>query len=357
MKTDALGGREAITLCSTLIIINAFHPVTALVQSAAGSAAWMSQLIAMAVGVAYALIITAVCAGLRKRRENNIQDSLPGRVGSALMCVLALKYAAEMARYMLNALTVNLLPATPMYFKVLLVVLICLPAVMRGINPIARVSRLTMGVMLLGIALLVLSVIKYASFSNLTPLLGYGAGGIMTGAAAASFAFFPLCFIGCMEDKLEGSVKRITVTAAVIGGAGVLLLTVLNTLAFPFNMHINTEMPLQSLIYELDFTVSIGRIQAVYLSLYVLTVLSGISASIALSSRLFSQAFNVQNKKWLAPGFAVILFVLCILPLDAMPQAVASLIGPSIYHALWPVIGIAALVLRLVGGRKKVENA
>jgi spore germination protein (amino acid permease) len=324
--------------------------------------AWMSTLIAGVFSQAIIFVFWGLC---RRFPSLSLYQILPKLLGRVIGKVVILSYALYfmvtgslvLARYS-DIIDKWILPHTPNWITMLLMLITCIYIVNNGLTSIARFYVLVSPILILLIALIMYTM-KDANFLYIFPMGDNGIQTIFKGSKEAAFSMLGLevfLFIHPYVNS-SGKEKLISITTANIFVTFYYTFMVFASLVF-FETNVDialTPEPLLYMIKAYSFQV-LERTDLFFLSLWLVIVATSIANWLLLSAMGLASLVRKKHYARFLPFVAGVYLVLALLPDQGRDfEHFNQFLGPTHYIFI-VIIPILLLILSFVLSRKEVVN-
>lgn len=146
-------------------------------------------------------------------------------------------------------------------------------------------------------------------FERVFPILGYGAKNTFLNGSENIFCFSNILFLLLIMPYLKNysQFKRLSYTSIVLSGAFILLTISGILLVFPLNIASTSNIPLYMQTRTLTFGKLLQRLDALFILIWDLNILSYLSIVIAFATSIFKKISNIQETKTISYTFVAIL--------------------------------------------------
>lgn len=359
IEEGKFGVQEAVSLLTITIVSKAFYTSPAMVMKVVGTAGWyMTMISALTATIAF----TPVYLLLKRFPGKNIMeayDTVLGRVGgsvfSFLFFFIILVSAAANIREFTEVLIVYVYPLSPPSYIMILLSAIIAFAAFLGLESIARVSRLFAGILLSGLALLMVLSVKNYKFYRLFPILGYGFGKTLINGLLRSSAYGDIIIIAVFACSLQGisHVRKAGYNSLVFAGIIITSIIFTFTLSFPYYTGKEATAPMYLSATLIDFGPFFKRLESMFLFIWSISHVISSSALFYISLMIYSHIFNIEDKKPLILPLSIILFALAMIP-DSM-NSLITIYMQTLRSYGWVIFfppPALVLLLAVIKGRK-----
>lgn len=320
---------------------------------------WISTLIAGVISQAIIFIIWGLC---RRFPSSSMYDILPQLLGRALGNLLIFSYvlyflatgSLVLARYS-DIIDKWILPRTPNWITMLLMLITCIYIVNEGLRSIARFYVLVSPILIVLLGL-ILYTLKDANFLYIFPIGGNSIQTIFRGSKEAVFSMlgFELFLFIYPYVQSSGKQKLIAITTANIFVTLYYTFMVFASLVF-FETKSDialTPEPLLYMIKAYSFQV-LERTDLFFLSLWLVMVATSIANWLLLSAMGLANLFRKKHYAPFLPFVAGIFLILALLPDNERDfENMSHFLEPTHYIFI-VIIPAFLLILSLVLRRKE----
>jgi spore germination protein (amino acid permease) len=324
--------------------------------------AWMSTLIAGVISQAIIFVFWGLC---RRFPSLSLYQILPKLLGRVIGKVVILSYALYfmvtgslvLARYS-DIIDKWILPRTPNWITMVLILITCIYIVNNGLTSIARFYVLVSPILIILLVLIMYSM-KDANFLYILPIGDNSIQTIFKGSKEAAFSmlgFEVFLFIHPYVQS-SGKEKLIAITTANIFVTFYYTFMVFAGLVyFETNVDIAlTPEPLLYMIKAYSFQV-LERTDLFFLSLWLVIVATSIANWLLLSAMGLASFVRKKHYARFLPVVAVFYLVLALLPDQERDfEHFNQFLGPTHYIFIG-LIPVLLLILSFVLSRKEVVN-
>lgn len=356
-RTGQMGIAEGTALVFILYFARLFLTAPGARLDDCASLGWLAAIITGLVILVMLLLLLQAMSGFSGDLIN-VSRQLLGKPASWLICayycftffsnvVLLLRRYAE--NTMLTAL-----PGIEFTLITLLYALIAAIGVYLGIETIVRASYFILPVIIASIFLVMLLLYPYYRIFNLEPWQGKGIGAVINagfssaGLGYGSFAI--LLLLPAFQNR------RTVKTAAIFGMSSSFMIVSISILVFTmvFGVAVGREKILP--FFEMSRLVYLSRyfqrIEALFIVIWVITGLLGISANLYMSGYLFTRLFKLPAMRPIIP-----LMTMAAVELSLLPSDVAAVIRLDKYmlnnYFIWGVYLIPSILILTAWLKKK----
>ncbi|CAG7629830.1 Spore germination protein YndE [Paenibacillus solanacearum] len=266
---------QGILLIMSTITPTAVLTVPSMVVHYSGQDAWISILVAVIAGVAFSLLIGAIC---RQNRNTVFLDWLKERLGAKLGTFIGILLTyyyfvtfLVIIREFVNFLAENVLTRTPVYILILLTITVVMYAVSMGIEVIARVNLIVMLLSLFILVGTVILLIKDIHPQYLLPVWDHSAARIMQGGIVPASWFSEVAVLLLLAPFMArpGDAGKAGIWGVALAGAELCIIVVVVVAAFGPRLVMYMSYPTFSLMGLIQITRYLERIDILFISIWI----------------------------------------------------------------------------------------
>ncbi len=359
IKEGKFGVQEAVSLLTITIVSKVFYTSPAMVAKVVGTAGWYMTLIS---ALTATIAFTPVYFLLRRFPGKNIMEAndivlgkTGGSVFSFLLFFILLVSAAANIREFTEVLIVYAYPLSPSSYIMILLIAIIVFAAYLGLESIARVSRILSGILLIGLAILMVLATKNYKFHRLFPIFGYGLGKTLINGLLRSSAYGDITIIAIFASSLQGisHVKKAGYISLALSGIIITTIIFAFTLSFPYYTGQEATAPMYLAATLIDYGAFFKRLEAMFLFIWNITHMISSSVLFYMSLMIYSHIFNIKDKKPLILPLSIVLFALAMIP-DNM-NSLITIYMQALRSYGWIIFfppPALVLILAVIKGRK-----
>ena len=308
---------------SVMVFVSAFSPMIRILPSLAvklgGKAVWLSPVIAAVPALLFALVVREV---LKNRGEGEglaqVICRIVGEKAGKVILTVYLLWLLFYGGFLIRTAAERLLSSVYEYggTGVFIVVTAVVAGIMAsgGVRSVARTAEASTPLI---IGVLVLTAIFAApdiSAENLFPVTYRDAGGILKGAFPVADVMSITAYFGFLAGNVKkGSRKggHLKWTAFMVVSAFFLILTTVGTLSS--ELVAKMQHPYFIMIRNISIFGVIERIEAVVVTLWIITDLIFLSSIFAVDRELIRSITSRRCGKWLIPAFCAVTALIAVL--------------------------------------------
>lgn len=362
IKEGKFGPQEAIWLIAITITAKIFYIEPSLVSSLVGTAGWYMTLISLSVAFIGFTFIYLLLKRFPGKDIIEIFEITLGRlfgfIFSALFALPMIFISSIRTREFAEVLKVYILPLTPMEF--ILILFIGTVAILNilGLETIARLSKLTIYIMITGYFIVLILGQQNYSIHRLFPILGYGIGNTVYHGVIRSSVYGEVVVLAVFANSLQGirHIKKIGYTSLMLSGFFVSLSLLAFILTFPYYVAMEITSPMYQMATLIDYGRFLQRVDPIFLFIMAISSLISVSTVFYTFTSIYCKMFRIQDRKPVILATSIIAFTLALAISSISDLAFGSVQNIRNYGSLFfyipPFISLIAAMLRKKGRDK-----
>ena len=311
---EKIGKVEAIALFITICVNQIIFDIPNELFMSTGTGAWLNTIYISIIALAIAVIIYKLFKKFPNKDIVDISEYVGGKILKIitsiifLMCFISI--SAFCVRYFTNSIRIIYYTSTPIAF---LLILFLIPAVLSnkfGFKAISGVNLILVPILLISTVVLFFANVREFNFSNLFPLLGYGADSVFLSGASNIFCFAGLLYLLFLPPYLKEHAHFKTISISYVIFAGIYpLFTILSLLMSLAAISLTDELFSIYLLSRLiEFGTFFQRIDAVFIFLWFLAVFAFISFTFFITLHIFKKVTKIKHSQEMIYSLASIVF-------------------------------------------------
>lgn len=311
-------------------------------------------------------IILLVCKLFKKFPGLDILDIskfLGGNILKNIVGGLFIAYfiisSSLMLRNFCEALGIVYYPSTSYIFIILMFIIAILLTNNLSFNATLNTATIIFPLVFISIILLFCGNLDNFSFRRVFPILGDGFYNTFVLGLRNIGAFGGICYLYFLPPMLKEPEKFKKIAIISVISTGLFILLCVATLLLMFSFFITTDeiMPLFSAARHIEFGIFFQRFESVFLLLWIISFCCYLSITCKFSAHIFTKMFNLSNMKLILNIFAILIFVIALLPKN---YAISNYFETNIYRylriAIGFILGISILILAHIKQKKVGEK-
>ncbi len=368
MYTEKIGYAEAIALINVVMINKIILNTPKDIIANTGSSAWLNVLYISLISVLVACIITHLLKKFPGRDILDISEFLGGKtlkgiIGIAYMILLVL-LTTLVIKNLSETLKIIYFKTSPILYIVLFFIVSSIICSKYPIKVFAKANLIVTPIIFLSVIIILLSSIKNFMPQRIFPILGYGVDSTFFSGLSNIFSFsgmLYLLFLPPLLDKPE-KMKRMSIIAITISAVYLFLSVTCLLLSLSFTFHSDESFSLYVLTRSLEYGRFIQRVDAIFILIWILAIISYINLPISLCVYIFKKLTNISDTSSISYSINLLILALCIIPIEY--AIFANILGKFVQYSFLilffaisiPILIFANLKLKLTSRFKKMKN-
>lgn len=351
-KCDEMSGRELISIHQFVVLVilttigDAILVLPSTVTNDAGKDAWLSMILAIAIGLLIVYLFIAVGSFYPKltiiQYNNQILGKWIGPIISAFFLGYLFLSISVYVRELGDFITTKILTQTPIQVIYFLFIIIIILGVRSGLETIARTSEFLFPIIIIVLIILLTLVLSHVHIDWIRPIMENGVKPLLKGTiVATAFPFMELVVFLMILPSIsqQDKIKSGFFIGTLIGGIILFLVILLCILVLGETATSKNIYPTFTLAKVINIDGIIQRIEGVIAIIWVLTVY--------LKITLYTYALHIG----LANLFKLDEYRILTLPIGMIIFSSASLVAPNISYLnkvianYWPFYVFTVAVL------------
>lgn len=367
MNTEKIGYVEAIALIAIVMINKIILNTPKDIISNTGPSSWINVIYISFISIFVVCIIAKLLKNFPGSDILDISNYLGGNVLKIIIGVLYITLLLALTASIIKSLSETLrtiyFKNSPILFITLFFIVSSIICNRFGLKVIAKANLIISPIIFVSIVIILASSIKNFMPQRIFPILGYGVDKTFLSGLSNLFSFsgiLYLLFLPPLLDKPE-KLKRLSIVSVIISGAYLLLSVTCLLLSLSFTMHSDESFSLYVLTRNLDYGRFIQRVDAVFILIWIISIISYINIPITICIHIFKKITNFQTTNLINYGFNIIILIISILPIEY--AIFTNILGKFVQYSFLalffgisiPILIIAYLKSKYVNNLRKEE--
>ena len=231
------------------------------------------------------------------------------------------------------------------------------------IKVLAKANLIITPIIFLSVIIILLSSIKNFMPQRIFPILGYGIDRTFFSGLSNIFSFsgiLYLLFLPPLLDKPE-KLKRMSVVAVTISAIYLFLSVTCLLLSLSFTLNSDESFSLYVLTRSLEYGRFIQRVDAVFILIWIIAIISYINLPISMFIYIFKKLTNITDTKSISYSVNLFILALSIIPIEY--AIFTNIIGKIVQYSFLiiffavslPILILANLKLKLSNNSRKEQ--
>lgn len=322
MSTEKIGYVEAIALI-TIVMINKIILNTPKDIIATTGPASCINVIYISIIVLGVVILLSIL--LKKFPGYDILDISEFLGGKVLKFIIGIAYillliilTTSIIKSLSETLRTIYFKNSPILFITLFFIASSIISNRFSLKVIAKANLIIAPIIFLSIIIILASSIKNFMPEKIFPILGYGINQTFLSGLTNIFSFsgiLYLLFLPPLLDKPE-KFKRMSIVSVIISSIYLLLSVTCLLLSLSFTMHSDESFSLYLLTRNLEYGRFIQRVDAIFILIWIISIISYINIPISICLHLFKKITNISDTNSLNYSLNLFILAFAILPIE-----------------------------------------
>lgn len=365
MSTEKIGYVEAIALITIVMINKIILNTPKDIITKTGPSSWLNVLY---ISIIALIVVCLIALLLRKFPGKDILDIsqfLGGKplkflIGAAYIALL-IALTASVTKSLSETLKTIYFRNSPILYITLFFIVSSIICNRYSLKVIAKANLIIAPIIFLSIMIILASSIKNFMPQRIFPILGYGVDQTFFSGLTNIFSFsgmFYLLFLPPLLDKPE-KFKRMSIVAIIISSIYLFFSVVCLLLSLSFTMHSDESFSLYVLTRNLEYGRFIQRVDAVFILVWIISILSYINIPVSLCIYIFKKLTNISDANSFNYSINLLILALSIIPVEyAIFTSILAKIVQNYFLVLFfavslPILILANLKLRFINRSRK----
>lgn len=288
--------------------------------TSAGRDAWLAIIISTALGI---LLILMYIALMKMNPGLSVVEWFPAQLGKWIGMPIAWLYplmflyvAGRIISDVKSIIPDTILPRTPSWVVVLMLLLVVVYGVSSGIEVIARLTEYLVPMILLifMIEVILLFFSDVVNVKHILPIVGQGWGKVWsavwpTGITQTFAETLTLAMVWPLVNKTE-KILKVTIVATVLSGIVISLFSLMQVLVLGEDISDRTMYPVYILMQQISIADFLENLDAIVSLIMVLTAFTKLTLYFFAAIRSMQLLLNLQSSRFLILPAAIIVYIM-----------------------------------------------
>lgn len=353
-----IGRIEAIALVCIIMTNQVILNMPKNIIETCGSSSWINVIFLGILVLLLSLCISKLFHPFMGKDLLDISEYLGGKL---LKLIIGIAYIAlfliisgSLLRYFSGTLKIIYYKNTPTFILLIIFLIGAVVANRTGMSSIIKINLVIVPVLIVSIIILFLSTSKLFIAERIFPILGYGINETFLSGLSNLFAFDGIAFVYFIMPLLKnyGDFKKVTIISILISSLFLLFSVLSLLLVFPLLSNTTETLSLYSLARMVEYGRFFQRIDAFFVFLWIFSVFSYLSITLAFILHIFKKIFHIKNSKAMSSCFATAVFAISLISSNiAGTRDIQQHVYK--YYELILVFGISIIILLLANWKIK----
>ncbi len=312
-NVDRIGKIEAIALLITVIANNIIFNIPTVILNLSGTGSWLNIIYLGIISLIFIIIVCKLLKPFVQADLVDISDFLGGKILKTIIGIayifLFISFSGACLRYLVNSLHVIYFNDTPLLFLILLFIIPVIIANKFGIKAISGTNIIFVPIAMASIVILLFAASKDFVWQRLFPIFGYGAKNIFLYQLPNISAFNVIGYLYFIRPylKKENNFKAISIICIILCILYLLLSIISLLMTYPFITQTDETLSLYVLTRLITFGKFFQRVDAIFIFLWILALLSFLSFNVFLVISIIKKILNLKHSSQLSYSISFIL--------------------------------------------------
>lgn len=311
---EKIGKIEAIALFITIISNNIIINISTIVLNYTSTGSWLNILYLTVLCLLFVLLICNFFKPFINADILDVSYFLGGKVLyyiiSILYIIFFLFFSALCTRYFANSLNIIYFNSTPLVALVLLLLIPAAIASRVGLKAVSGSNIIFVPITIITFFIFFFASIRFYSWQNLFPALGYGLKETFLTNITNIFAFNVVAYLYFLKPflKNEDDYKKISIFAVVICGLYLFISIIALLMTFSFITLTDETLSVYLITRLISFGRFFQRIDAFFVFTWILVILSFLSFNLFIVAHIIKKTTKLQSHTELVFPSCALLF-------------------------------------------------
>lgn len=352
MKPEKIGYVEAIALITIVMINKIILNTPKDIIAKTGPSSCINVIYISVIAIILAIIISKLFKKFPGRDILDISQFFGGKILSFLIgaayIMLLIILTASIIKSLSETLRIIYFRTSPILYITLFFIVTSIICNRYSIKVISKANLIIAPIIFLSIMIILVSSIRNFMPERIFPILGYGVNQTFFSGLTNIFSFSGLLYLLFLPPLLDkpDKFKRMSVIAISISSIYLLLSVACLLLSLSFTMHSDESFSLYVLTRNLVYGRFIQRVDAIFILVWIIAILSYINIPISLCIYIFKKITNISDTNSLNYSVNLLILALCIIPVEyAIFSKVLAPIVQNYFFVLFFAVSLPILVL------------
>ncbi len=362
IKEGKIGVKEATWLIVITSTSKVFYTSPSMLANIVGNTGWYLTIISCAVAIFLFVFVIKLLKMFEGKDLVEVYNVSLGHftgfifslITGLFLLFLSVVYITEFH----EVIRVYVFPLSPDWYVIGIFVICVFILSLKGLEAIARLSKLIIYVLLAGFVVILLMGTQNYNINNLFPILGHGFDKTLLHGIIRSSAYGEVIVLAVFAKSMHNTanIKKVGINSLLISGLIVAISIFAFTLTFPYHTAKNITSPMYEMSTLIDYGRFIQRVEPVFLFIWVISSL--ISGSVLFYSfvRIYCTVFKIMDKRPIIITGSIILFSSSFLHKDITTVIFGSVQITRKYGSI-PVFIFPLIALIIASIREKGKRA
>ncbi len=352
MKPEKIGYVEAIALITIVMINKIILNTPKDIIAKTGTSSCLNVIYISIIAIIIAIVISKLFKKFPGHDILDISQFLGGNflrfiIGAAYIFLLII-LTSSIIKSLSETLRTIYFKNSPILYITLFFIVTSIICNRYSIKVIAKANLIIAPIIFLSIMIILASSIRNFMPERIFPVLGYGVNQTFLSGLTNIFSYSGLLYLLFLPPLLDkpDKFKRMSVVAITISSIYLLLSVACLLLSLSFTMHSDESFSLYVLTRNLVYGRFIQRVDAIFILVWIIAILSYINIPISLCIYIFKKLTNISDTNSFNYSLNLLILTLCIIPVKyAVFAKVLTPIVQNYFLVLFFVVSLPILIL------------
>ena len=352
MKPEKIGYVEAIALITIVMINKIILNTPKDIIAKTGSSSCLNVIYISIIAIVIALLISVLFKRFPGYDILDISQFLGGKflkfiIGTAYIFLLII-LTASIIKSLSETLRTIYFRTSPILYITLFFIVTSIICNRYSIKVIAKANLIIAPIIFLSIMIILASSVRHFMPQRIFPILGYGVDKTFFSGLTNVFSYSGLLYLLFLPPLLDkpDKFKRMSVISITISSVYLLLSVACLLLSLSFTMHSDESFSLYVLTRNLVYGRFIQRVDAIFILVWIIAILSYINIPISLCIYIFKKLTNISDTNSFNYSINLLILALCIIPIEyAFFTKIISQVVQNYFLVLFFAVSLPILIL------------
>ena len=314
--SQKIGTIEAIALIVIIIINQIILNLPNTIITSTGSSSWLNVIYITIIAIIFCSLICKLFKPFNSDDILGISEYLGGKTLKVIIGIVYFAFyifiAGILLRYLTNCIKLIYFKDTPLVFLLLFFLFPTVIACKSGLKAIAQVNLLFMPILLMSMLIILFATVKDFIPQRIFPVLGFGADKTFLVGINNIFAFSGFAYLYFLIPILNrpNDFKKIAFVSTIISAVYLFLSVICLLMIFSFISFSEEMLSVYLLTRMIEFGRFFQRIDAIFILVWILALLSFLSISTFFSIYVLNKLIKFKNPTELS--YCIVSFIFAI---------------------------------------------
>ena len=322
MNTEKIGYVEAIALISVVMINKIILNTPKDIIAKTGPSSWLNVIYISIISI---IVVCIIASLLKKFPGNDILDISQFLGGKTLKNVIGISYiillillTTSIIKNLSETLRIIYFRTTPILFISLFFIGSSIICNRFSIKVISKANLIIAPGIFFSVIIILFSSIRNFMPQRIFPILGYGINETFFSGLSNIFSFSGILYLLFLPPLLDkpNKLKRMSIIAVIISSVYLFLSVTCLLLSLSFTMHSDESFSLYVLTRNLEYGRFIQRVDAIFILIWIIAIISYINIPISLSIYIFKKLTNISDTNSINYVINLLILAISLIPIE-----------------------------------------